>query len=76
MQFLQKTHTVFGTPGIRRWFRTASGKIGIHTKDGSPEDSQRGKTIPWTDRILPKVRTTFCRYFSTFDKAHAPQRSV
>ena len=35
-------------------------KIGVHMQDASPEDSQRGKAIPWTDRILPKVRTSFC----------------
>ena len=60
VQFFQEAHTVPGTPGVRTWFRAASGEIGIHTKDASPEDNQRGKAIPWTDRILPKVRTTFC----------------
>ena len=74
--FFKKPHTVLGTPGVRRWFRAASGEIGIHTKDASPEDSQRGKAIPWTDWILLKVRTTFCRYFTTIDKAHASHRCV
>ena len=58
--FFLEAYTVPGTPGVRRWLRAASGEIGIHKKDASPENSQRGKAIPWIDRILPKVRTSFC----------------
>ena len=59
MQFLQEAHTVLGTPGVRKWFRAASGEIGIHTKNASPQNNLGGETIPWINRILPKVRTTF-----------------
>ena len=39
MQFLQEAHTVLGTPGVRKWFRAASGEVGIHTKNASPQNS-------------------------------------
>ena len=63
--FLQKTHTVSWTFNFGRQNPTPTRKTRKHRQNASTKKSKRSKTIPLTSRILQKIHSKICGYFTS-----------
>ena len=65
MLLLQKTHTISQTSNLRRRHSTLTGETRKHSQNASTRKPKRSETIPWTGRLLQKIRPQICRYLKS-----------
>ena len=71
--FFKKHIQYLGHLVSEKGFEPLPEKLESIRKMPAPRTGQRGEAIPWINRILPKIRTTFCGHFKAINQTYMTQ---